>query len=428
MYWKWAYASLMLLSSLCSYVSGIQMEKNRTEKGKLKLWFLLGLSADLSILLTFKYFNFFNANISTLASYFRLEWPFEPLSLILPLGISFYTFQSLSYTIDVYKGKAKAEKHFGYYALFVSFFPQLVAGPIEKSFKLIKQLKTDHAFKLQNIIDGFKLVLWGLFKKVVIADTLAIYIAQSFDNLENDHGLNLWIVMVFFIYQVYCDFSGYSDIAIGSAKMLGINLSLNFNLPFRASSYSELWRRWHITLTGWVREYIYIPMGGNKVSPFRSYLNIIFSFGIIGLWHGAAWTFVFFGLLHGVTIVIENLLNKYISFIKAIPKAIKVVTVFLIYAFNCIIFRCEDLSEFTLLVKNAFTPGLGQFSAQGFFILLSLILLLESIQYFQKDGDKIPFSYIPYTSLRFMIYILLTFLIMIFGNNLSEQPFFYFQF
>ncbi|PCJ86700.1 MAG: membrane-bound O-acyltransferase family protein, partial [Flavobacteriales bacterium] len=435
LYFKPEYGILIFASTFFSYLSALRMGKAGSKTNR-KFWFAIGLGADLLLLGTFKYFDFINENLTQLLGFCATSNPIPNLDLILPIGISFYTFQSLSYTIDVYKRKREAEKHFGYYALYVSFFPQLVAGPIERSSHLIPQLKERCGFDIYRIFDGLKLILWGFFKKLVIADTIAVYLDYVFGDLENQSSMTLILAMYFFIYQVYCDFSGYSDIAIGSAKVFGINLTLNFNKPFTARSYGELWSRWHITLTNWFREYLYIPLGGNKVSKTRWYFNIIFVFGLMGLWHGAAWTFVGFGLLHGISLVLLLTTVKYrkaffralgISQNSLLHRAIDVFFVTSLFAVNCIIFRCESLSDYFILWRNVadFAGGITQLN--GALLAIGLIATLEFMQRFQKDGNGNPFQNMSSVTLRFAAYFFLIFSILLLGNQ-NEDAFIYFQF
>lgn len=294
MSWNIQYVLLILFTTLVSYLAALLLERIEENSIKKLLLFITVLIC-LSILIFFKYFNFFSFNIASFVSFIGIDLDPILLDIILPVGISFYTFQTLSYVIDVYKGDISAERHFGYYATFISFFPQLVAGPIERTRNLLPQIKSKVEFSYKQATYGLKLISWGLFKKIVIADTLAVYVQPVYKNPYEYNGFALLLGSLFFTIQIYCDFSGYSDIAIGSSKLLGINLMRNFHSPYFSSSIKEFWSRWHISLSTWFRDYLYIPLGGNRSGNIRKYLNIIFTFFISGLWHGANWTFVIWG-------------------------------------------------------------------------------------------------------------------------------------
>lgn len=303
MSWKAKYVFLILFTTLVSYLCGLLL--GRTEEIKKKR-FILGcaLFICLGILFLFKYFNFFSGIFGSIMQ--ALSIPLHPitLSLLLPVGISFYTFQTLSYVIDVYRGDVPPEKHLGKYATFISFFPQLVAGPIERTYNLLPQIKQEHHFKYEDAVYGLRQMLWGFFKKIVIADTLAQYVDKVYDAPFSYKGGVLLIVSIFFSFQIYCDFSAYSDIAIGTARLLGIRLMENFKSPYFSESVTEFWRRWHISLSTWFRDYVYIPLGGNRKGKIRKYINTLITFLLSGLWHGANGTYVLWG---GYTVVYKSL-------------------------------------------------------------------------------------------------------------------------
>lgn len=294
MSWNPKYVVLILFTTIVSYVAARLIEK---EESKRKKKFILVGTAILclGVLFFFKYFNFVSESITRLLSIFAIQMNPITLKLLLPVGISFYTFQTLSYVIDVYRGDVPAEKHFGYYAVFISFFPQLVAGPIERTSNLLPQIKAKHEFNYDQATYGLKLMAWGYFKKIVIADTLSKYVSAVYDVPQNLTGFVLVLATLFFTLQIYCDFSGYSDIAIGTAKLLGINLMTNFKSPYFSQSIKEFWSRWHISLSTWFRDYIYIPLGGNRVGKIRHTMNLLITFLASGLWHGANWTFAVWG-------------------------------------------------------------------------------------------------------------------------------------
>lgn len=309
MSWNVKYVFLILFTTIISYVAAIFLEK--TENLKSKKWILIGTAiVCLGVLFFFKYFNFVSESVSAIFRLFTIQMNPILLNLLLPVGISFYTFQTLSYVIDVYKGEVKAEHHFGYYAVFISFFPQLVAGPIERTGNLLPQIKANKNFDYTMAIYGFRQILWGLFKKIAVADVVAIYVNNGYSNISNCTVFDILIIIFFFTIQIYCDFSGYSDIAIGSAKLLGIQLMQNFRSPYYSCSIREFWTRWHISLSTWFKDYVYIPMGGNRCSSIRNVFNLIITFLVSGLWHGANWTFVLWGGIHGGAQIIEKYIFK----------------------------------------------------------------------------------------------------------------------
>lgn len=303
MFWNATLIFLILFTTLVSYLAGIMISKNENQKIR-KLWLALTIIVCLGVLFFFKYFNFLANSIVTILGLTGLKIQSFALDLLLPVGISFYTFQTLSYVIDVYRRKINVEKHLGYYALYVSFFPQLVAGPIERPENLLPQLHNPKNFSTNDMVEGMKVALFGFVKKIAIADVLAIYVNNVYNNLTNQTGLSIVIATILFAFQIYCDFSGYSDIAIGVSKMMGYDLMENFNEPYKATSIKDFWSRWHISLSTWFRDYVYIPLGGNRCKKARHLTNLFIVFLLSGLWHGANWTFVIWGALHGIYQVI----------------------------------------------------------------------------------------------------------------------------
>jgi len=340
MWWKAEYALLLLLSTGIDYFAAIALDK--TENRTKRKWLLaLSLCSNLGILFFFKYFNFVNTNLGSVSELFGLAYQPSPLDVLLPVGISFYTFQTMSYTIDVYKRNMKAEKHFGYFALYVTYFPQLVAGPIERAERLLPQLHVHHPLSAENISRGLKLIFWGMFKKVAVADNLAPYVNEVFNHPQQYEGLSFMLATVFFSFQIYYDFSGYSDIAIGSARIMGVHLMTNFNHPYFAKSIAEFWRRWHISLSTWFRDYVYIPLGGNRNNHYR---NILITFLLSGLWHGANWTFIVWGGLHGLYMVVAEKTKSFQH--KLIGgKAAHVVITYLLVLFAWIFFRANSIGD-----------------------------------------------------------------------------------
>ena len=298
------YIVILAGTIVIDYFAGIWIEN--ASGNRRKLFLTLSLIANIGVLAVFKYYNFFIDNINGIFHFANstANWPY--LKILLPIGLSFHTFQAMSYTIEVYRGNQKTEKHFGIYALYVMFYPQLVAGPIERPQNMLHQFHEKHSFDADNFFIGFKLILWGMFKKVVIADRLAILVNQVYNNPQEHNSTMLFIASVFFAVQIYCDFSGYSGIALGTAQVMGFKFMQNFNRPYQSKTISEFWKRWHISLSTWFKDYLYIPLGGNRLSPTRTAMNLLTVFLLCGLWHGASWTFVIWGLYHGVFLIIER--------------------------------------------------------------------------------------------------------------------------
>jgi alginate O-acetyltransferase complex protein AlgI len=300
MVWEPIYVVLIIFSTLINYICSIFIKRSKRDLYK-KIFMFTTLLSSLGTLFLFKYFNLFISTFNQLTNN-----NFDVLYILLPMGISFYTFQTLSYTIDVYRGNRNPEYHIGYFALYVVYFPQLVAGPIERSEKLLPELKNEVKFQSSNLFEGFKRMTWGFFKKVVIADNLAIAVGFVYSDIDNMSGLTLLIATVFFAFQIFADFSGYSDIAIGASKIMGINLMENFKRPYFSTSLKEFWSRWHISLSTWFKDYLYIPLGGSKKGHLRTNINLFIVFLISGLWHGASWMFVFWGAAHGLFLIYER--------------------------------------------------------------------------------------------------------------------------
>jgi len=358
MSWKPEYIALIIISTLIDYLCGNQLEKKEGKYPR-KLFLWISLLSNLGILMTFKYLGFFQEIVNELLILMDFGGSENGLNLILPMGISFYTFQTMSYTIDVYNRKIKPEKHLGIFALFVTFFPQLVAGPIERASNLLPQFRKKIQFDYQDISSGMKLIAWGLFKKVVIADRLSVFVDTVYNNPHDYNGIPLIIATVFFAFQIYCDFSGYSDIAIGIAKMFGFNLMDNFKRPYHAYSISDFWSRWHISLSTWFRDYCYIPLGGNRVVKWRWYYNLFITFLISGLWHGANWTFIAWGAFHGVLLVIELVLKMKDTPRNSFIKRFRVLLTFTLVCLGWIFFRASNLSDALYIITNLFVniPG-----------------------------------------------------------------------
>ena len=353
MSWEAKYVVLILFTTAVSYAAARLIEKAGDQRRK-KLILSLSAVLCLGVLFVFKYFDFFFDSLSSAFGAFGISLHPVILRLVLPVGISFYTFQTLGYIIDVYRGDCPAERNFGIYATFVSFFPQLVAGPIERTTNLLPQIKAEHPFDSDQAIRGAKLILWGLFKKIVVADNLAVYVDLVYDEPQRFHGFALVLAMVFFTFQIYCDFSGYSDIACGSANLLGIELMENFRSPYLSASVREFWSRWHISLSTWFRDYVYIPLGGNRVGRLRNYLNLMVTFLVSGLWHGANWTFVVWGGVHGLAQVIEKALRLDKRPTGKLLLLLKTVVVFAFVNLAWVLFRAQTLPDAWYVLAHLF--------------------------------------------------------------------------
>jgi D-alanyl-lipoteichoic acid acyltransferase DltB (MBOAT superfamily) len=303
-----AYILILFFTIVVDYFTGKWIE-DTPEPSKKRRYLLISILSVCANLFIFKYFNFFNQNVAAIAAWLNWNYPITTLQIILPIGLSFHTFQSLSYVIEVYRGRQQAERHFGLFALYVMYFPQLVAGPIERPQNLLHQFREKKSFDPSRLRVGLSLALWGLFKKVVVADSLALYVNAVYGSIPLQTGPTLLLATYFFAFQIYCDFSGYSDIARGVSRIYGIELMKNFETPYFADSIAGFWSRWHISLSTWFRDYVYIPLGGNRVSLARTCFNLLVVFMVSGFWHGAKWTFVIWGILHGIYVIIERLMN-----------------------------------------------------------------------------------------------------------------------
>jgi len=428
MYFIPVYILVIWCTIIIHYLLGIAIEKASGQKKKLFL--IVSIIANLSILGFFKYYNFLNENLGVILHGAGYKDLFPFLKIALPIGLSFHTFQAMSYTIDIYHGQQKAEKHFGIYALYIMFFPQLVAGPIERAGNMIHQFYEEHFFNSKHVIYGIQQMLWGLFKKVVVADTIAIYVNSVYNNSEHNHGLTLIFATYAFAFQIYCDFSGYSDIAVGAARVLGFELTQNFDLPYFSKSITEFWRRWHISLSTWLRDYLYIPLGGNRIGNIKMYRNILITMLLGGLWHGASWTFIIWGLLNGVYLCIDKLCSS--IGIRIPGKLLKVFITFNLICFSWIFFRADTFHQATAIVRSIFTTT-GFFNlriqdAEIFVSMLVKIFLLLMVEYFLLRKHTLDFSEIKDStiwSVSFSTCVVL--LIVIFGVKEGSQ-FIYFQF
>jgi len=442
MSWNAKYVFLILFTTIISYFAAIFLEK--TENKRNKKWILTGASvACLGVLFFFKYFNFVSESVTAVFRVFSIQLNPVLLNLLLPVGISFYTFQTLSYVIDVYKGDVKAEHHFGYYAAFISFFPQLVAGPIERTNNLLPQIKAEHRFNYEQATYGLKLMAWGYFKKIVIADFLSQFVSKIYDVPQEFSGFAFVLATVFFTLQIYCDFSGYSDIAIGTAKLLGINLMTNFKSPYFSQSIKEFWSRWHISLSTWFRDYVYIPLGGSRVGKIRHAVNLLITFLVSGLWHGANWTFVIWGGIHGLGQVIENVIlppNKIKEKSKGAVWLLRVVFVFTFASFAWIFFVSNSLIDAVYVISHIFTGITSPIAylhngfvnvgmdKSAFLKACLFVIILTIYDYFSLERDVISEISKKNTITRWIIYICFGLIIVFLSQKGVAAEFVYFQF
>ncbi|KRP13638.1 MAG: hypothetical protein ABR95_04520 [Sphingobacteriales bacterium BACL12 MAG-120813-bin55] len=448
MSWKPEYAFLIVASTAIDYYASMRMSAI-ADKAKRKPFLMLSIFTNLSLLLLFKYFNFFSDSARAVFDSFNIFYDVPEFNLFLPVGISFYTFQTLSYSIDVYRGTTKAEKHFGFFALFVSYWPQLVAGPIERSADLIPQLKKDFDFDYLRVKQGLIRVLWGFFKKVVVADRLSIFVQEVYQH-PLDHGgfavvLGTWM----FAFQVYCDFSGYCDIAIGSAKMMGINLNDNFKTPYFSTTIREFWQRWHITLSVWIRDYLYFPLGGSRVTYSRLMFNTMLTFAIMGLWHGANWTFVMFGVVHGVLLSLRRTTDKFFpsfrlnlgSRFRWLSMALSMFWVFNLTCIPDIFFCSRSVGEAIIHMQSIFTvPNtsydlihnamIGTDTSVQFilsWLFVGVLLFFDVVLYLRKDMTIEDYITSRTKPVRWAFYIVLLIFVGWFAMT-TNAAFIYFQF
>ncbi len=435
MSWNPKYVVLILITTITSFFSAklIARQQNIIIK---KIILIFTCVICLGVLLFFKYFNFISESVVTLLN--AISLPISPITLniLLPVGISFYTFQTLSYVIDVYRG-GEPENNLGVYATFISFFPQLVAGPIERTGNLLPQIKSEKSFNYDTASYGLKLMAWGFFKKLAIADVTAKYVDAAYNSLLTCTGFDLLIAIFFFTIQIYCDFSGYSDIAIGTAKLLGINLMTNFKSPYLSKSIKEFWSRWHISLSTWFRDYVYIPLGGNRCSKIKRDRNLIITFLISGLWHGANWTFVIWGGIHGIAQVLEN---RFVCANKKFSKPVNIIKLLTVFAFcnlAWVFFRAQTLNDAIFVIETIImdlkTPSLFLYNTLGLekinlvFILFS-ILVLFIYDYLSLSRDVIKWISSKGIVLRWIIYLMLIWSILFYMPPSGTSEFVYFQF
>lgn len=427
MNWDPAYALLLLTSTVITYLAALGIGYFK-EKRKKKICLVSSLVLNLAILFLFKYFNFLAMNIETALQASGLAVNMPKFALLLPVGISFYTFQALGYSIDVYRGTVKIERDFPTYALFVSFFPQLVAGPIERSQNLLPQFKQQHRFDYDAVMSGVKLMVWGYFMKLVLADRCGIYVDTIFNNVDKHNGGSYLVASLLFPFQIYGDFAGYSLIAIGVARVLGFRLMENFHRPYFACTIGEFWHRWHISLSTWFKDYVYIPLGGNRVGKLRNYFNLLITFVVSGIWHGANWTFLCWGTIHGILLCIEKAFGISKQKYTGAKKSFHWAATFVLVCFAWILFRANNLSDAVSVVTGIFTnlgtpkPEYANFMAIG----LAMTVLLTK-EFADEFNWKIRVADSKSWLVRHIYLIIMIAYIILFGV-LGGDQFIYFQF
>lgn len=424
------YILILFAVILIDYFSGILIEKN--DGIKRKLFLLISIVGNIGLLSYFKYYNFFLSSWNEFAAYEHIQKTFQIHDILLPIGLSFHTFQSLSYTIEVYRRKQKAERHIGYFANYVLFFPQMVAGPIERYERLGNKLRENHPYLYENISSGFRLVLYGLFVKMCVADNLAPIVNQVYDHPEKFNSLSIIAAIVAFSFQIYADFYGYSTVALGAAKMMGIDLMDNFKQPYFATSIRDFWQRWHISLSTWFRDYVFIPMGGSRVKTFRFIINILVVFTISGFWHGANYTFLIWGALHGIVYLIEYLASKIPGVLSLtnspIVKIVLGIKTFLLVTFIWIFFRAENLTKAKQIfhgILHSADKEIGALDYRVWILIPILVFLLLECCIVKSRfdtwlGNKNVFA-------RWIIYAVIVFCILLF-SGIKSYAFIYFRF
>ena len=432
-WWDWRFLFLIAITSFCSWASGLLIEKNRASQNtkKAKVVNICNIVLNLLILGVFKYYNFFVESFFDIFPTLRNDQIL--ISVILPVGISFYTFQALSYTIDVYRGKIEPTKDIIAFFAFVSFFPQLVAGPIERATNLLPQFQQKRTFDYAAAVDGCRQMLWGFFKKMVVADNCAVFVDQVWDDIPSFSGSTLLVAAILFSFQIYCDFSGYSDIAIGCAKLFGIKLKRNFNNPYFSRDIAEFWRRWHISLTTWFRDYIYIPLGGSRTTKAKIVRNTFIIFLVSGFWHGANWTFIIWGAFHALLFLPLILLGKNrkytdnIASNRSFPtfkELLQILLTFLLATFGWIIFRSDDITQAMQFFRGIFNISIISIPMiSKCFIFIAIMLIVEWINRNNEHEFQIQSRY---RVVRYIIYY--TIMLSIVLLSTQQETFIYFQF
>lgn len=431
-WWNPIFLLLIFITTLCGYVSGVLLDsESSSRRRKLILW--SNVAVNLGILGVFKYFNFFASSFSDMASVVGWHVDAVTLDIILPVGVSFYTFQALSYTIDVYRGSMRGTRDIAAFFVFISFFPQLVAGPIERATNLLPQFLKESRFSYQEALSGMRLILWGLFKKMVVADNAGPIVDTIFADHTSAGTVNLWIGAVLFTFQIYCDFSGYSDIAIGTARLFGINLSTNFRKPYFARGIYDFWQRWHISLTSWLRDYLYFPLGGSRNGKGKTVRNILVVFLTSGLWHGANYTYICWGAYHGTLMACNSIFRNKKKEEKKSPSyfatVLTLVFTFLIVLIGWVIFRSDNMHQSIDYLSLMFSHYSPYTTVMGKTALVwcALLTVLEAVSHkYENPFAMHPVGLWRYGWVRMSVYALFFFFILIFAGNSAQ--FIYFQF
>ncbi|WP_312298600.1 MBOAT family O-acyltransferase [Chryseobacterium sp.] len=434
--WDWRFLFLLMFSTLLDYFTGLKMQNAENQKGK-RFWFWLSITINLGFLGVFKYYNFFAQSFAEAISHVGLQVNPWTLQVILPVGISFYTFHGLSYVIDIYKGRIKAESNFVDYAVFVSFFPLLVAGPIERATHLLPQIKKRRTFNYTQAVDGLRQILWGLFKKIVIADNCAEFANQIFNSSADQSGSTLALGAVFFAFQIYGDFSGYSDIAIGTARLFGIDLLRNFAFPYFSRDIAEFWRRWHISLSSWFKDYLYIPLGGSKGGNWMRIRNTFIIFIVSGFWHGANWTFIVWGALNALFIMPSIIMKTNRNNLETVAQGnilptvkefFQMILTFTLAVLAWIFFRAENITHAFSYISGIFSKSLFSIPTITPRLLMLLIVIFMVIEWLGREQQyaiaKLGLKW--KSPLRYAMYYAI--IIAIFWFAGKDQQFIYFQF
>ncbi|MBF0253335.1 MAG: MBOAT family protein [Candidatus Omnitrophica bacterium] len=428
--WNWKFLSLIIISTLVDFYCGAHI--HRSNKGQIRKKFLIiSIIANLGILAVFKYYNFFVDSFSDLLSVFGLDYFTRSLNIILPVGISFYTFQTMSYTIDIYRKEIEPVKKLLDFGLFVAFFPQLVAGPIERAKHLLPQVTANRTISPAQVDQGLLLIFWGLFQKVFVADNLAKIVEPVFASNGHFDGITVLLALYAFAFQIYCDFAGYSNIARGLASLMGFDLMVNFNFPYTAKGPREFWKKWHISLSTWLRDYVYIPLGGNKNGSFMTYRNLFLTMFLGGLWHGAAWGFVVWGIYQGALLIGERFLNNFTKRGNALLWIVlKWIVFFHIVCIGWLLFRAKSLHQAyemflsILHVRNITNIIPSILTIRSLIVFLFPLIIFEYIQYKRKD---LYWTFKNKWFTQAFVYAFLIFLFITFGSG-GGNEFIYFQF
>lgn len=445
MAWKPPYVLIIITQTIVAYGTALMIGKLSDRHSRI-IWVSIGLTINIGMLLVYKYLKFFTTTFNSIFEYFHFSTFLPVYDLLLPIGISFFTFQTSAYIVDVYRGTLQPEKHFGLFSLFIGLFPHLMAGPITRGSHILPQLKKEVPFSRNRVTGGLKLILLGLFKKMVIADRLGVLVDTVFNNPHNYSGAPLIVASVFFAFQIYCDFSGYVDIAIGSAQVLGVDFPDNFDHPYLSTSIGEFWRRWHMTLMAWLRDYVYFPLGGSHHGLARTCLNTLITFLISGLWHGASWTFVVWGALNGFYMIIERVTKSIrqkvvhslgldsATVLSQFYNVSCIVMTFTLTCFAFIFFRANSLADAGYITTHLF-PGFGGYGGLSnlgldmvdFYFGISAVVLLETFEWFHKrENMRFMLSNKPKWLRWGFVYALA--LMVLFFRYQNERPFVYFAY